>query len=144
MARGDVLSVRRRGLYRHVGIDAGDGEVIHYSGEPGKKRKASVQRTAMHAFARGGKVRRRKFRRADPPGVVIERAESRLGEAQYSLTRNNCEHYATWCKTGKKRSAQMRQGVATFASLVLGLLALVGARTVSSKRPGKTRPPETA
>ena len=32
---------------------------------------------------------------------------SRLGEQNYNLLFNNCEHFANWCKTGRHRSNQM-------------------------------------
>ena len=32
---------------------------------------------------------------------------SRLGEQNYNLLFNNCEHFATWCKTGRHRSVQV-------------------------------------
>ena len=31
----------------------------------------------------------------------------RLGEQDYNLLFNNCEHFATWCKTGRHRSGQV-------------------------------------
>ena len=31
----------------------------------------------------------------------------RLGEQDYNLLFNNCEHFATWCKTGLHRSGQV-------------------------------------
>ncbi|ESK41255.1 hypothetical protein P256_00244 [Acinetobacter nectaris CIP 110549] len=41
------------------------------------------------------------------PKEVVERARSRLGEKNYSLLTNNCEHFAVWCKTGVKGSKQV-------------------------------------
>lgn len=41
------------------------------------------------------------------PDAVITRAESRLGESGFSLGFNNCEHFATWCKTGISNSKQV-------------------------------------
>jgi hypothetical protein len=32
---------------------------------------------------------------------------SRIGEQDYNLLFNNCEHFATWCKTGRHRSGQI-------------------------------------
>ena len=32
---------------------------------------------------------------------------SRIGEQRYNLLYNNCEHFATWCKTGRHRSEQV-------------------------------------
>lgn len=40
------------------------------------------------------------------PDETIARAKSRLGEKQYNLGFNNCEHYAVWCKTGLPESGQ--------------------------------------
>jgi hypothetical protein len=42
------------------------------------------------------------------PDVVIHRAETRLGERNYNLIFNNCEHFATWCKTGVSHSSQVQ------------------------------------
>lgn len=41
------------------------------------------------------------------PEETIARARSRLGENEYSLLFNNCEHYAIWCKTGIHESRQI-------------------------------------
>lgn len=38
---------------------------------------------------------------------TIERARARVGEAQYTLWGNNCEHFAIWCKTGVAESHQV-------------------------------------
>ena len=34
------------------------------------------------------------------PEETVIRARERIGETQYSLWTNNCEHFAIWCKTG--------------------------------------------
>lgn len=39
---------------------------------------------------------------------TIARALSRLGESQYNLVTNNCEHFAIWCKTGMGQSYQVK------------------------------------
>ena len=41
------------------------------------------------------------------PSQVIARARSRLDENQYNFTRDNCEHFAEWCVTGRSRSYQI-------------------------------------
>lgn len=38
---------------------------------------------------------------------TIERAYSRLGESDYNILSNNCEHFAIWCKTGVSESHQV-------------------------------------
>lgn len=42
-----------------------------------------------------------------PPAETIRRARSKLGETEYDLLFNNCEHYAIWCKTGLHKSHQV-------------------------------------
>jgi hypothetical protein len=41
------------------------------------------------------------------PDAVIARAESRLGSPAFDVVLNNCEHFATWCKTGISDSEQV-------------------------------------
>ena len=36
---------------------------------------------------------------------------SRIGEQDYNLLFNNCEHFATWCKTGRHRSSQIDSAI---------------------------------
>lgn len=38
---------------------------------------------------------------------TIKRAKSRLGEKNYNLVTNNCEHFAIWCKTNISESYQV-------------------------------------
>ena len=45
------------------------------------------------------------------PMETIERAKSRLGESEYNLLLNNCEHFAIWCKTGVSKSYQVDRAV---------------------------------
>ena len=138
MARGDHIYVQRAGgLYAHHGIDCGDGSVIHYSGEHWYSPR-SVRHTAIDAFARGDEILVRDYAeffarlrdtRSLPrrlhvqlaallrggrtqtsfsPGAVVERARSRLGEARFDIVLHNCEHFATWCKTGISDSEQIQ------------------------------------
>lgn len=41
------------------------------------------------------------------PDAVVKRAMSRLGETRFDFSVNNCEHFATWCKTGLSGSSQI-------------------------------------
>ena len=109
MSRGDHIYVMRRGGYTHHGIDSGDGSVIHFSGEPGvQKFDACITRSTMDDFLNEGELRLREYGRRDDADMTIERAESKLGSTGYNLVTNNCEHFATWCCTGKPASLQVR------------------------------------
>jgi hypothetical protein len=108
MARGDQVYVMRpwigiSSVYEHHGIDCGDGTIIHYR----KTDTAEVARTSRECFSRGKPVSLKHQSVAFLPDSVVERAESRLGEQQYDLLTNNCEHFATWCKTGRNESEQL-------------------------------------
>jgi len=39
---------------------------------------------------------------------VVVRARSRLGENEYTIFGNNCEHFSLWCKTGISMSQQVK------------------------------------
>lgn len=41
------------------------------------------------------------------PAETVLRARERIGETEYNLFTNNCEHFAIWCKTGLSESAQI-------------------------------------
>lgn len=43
------------------------------------------------------------------PQETVERARSCIGQGEYDLLTQNCEHFAMWCKTGEKESAQVER-----------------------------------
>ena len=99
MARGDQVYVMRDVMgipYQHHGIDCGDGSGIHYR----KVGTATVSRTSFEAFAQGNPVYTLSQSVAFIPDVVLNRAESRLGEQRYNLFFNNCEHFANLFNIG--------------------------------------------
>jgi hypothetical protein len=135
MAKGDHIYVTRPLGYTHHGIDCGDGTVIHFTGEPGKKSDASIARSMMADFALDSIVHMRDYSAKDDSQVVIDRAKSKLGSKDYNLVTNNCEHFATWCCTGRTASEQVRRvsslttsGAAAAASLgtTAGVVGAVG------------------
>lgn len=119
MARGDQIYVYRElfkldGLYQHHGIDCGNGTVIHY-----RKPSEVVERTSLETFSRGNLVYVKQYLEGFyfVPEVVVERAESRLGEKKYNMLFNNCEHFATWCKIGIADSKQIRDFIPAIAGI---------------------------
>ena len=115
MAKGDHIKVKKVVRlkkpvrlktigYWHHGIDCGDGTVIHF-------RHGLIKRTSMQYFL--GRRRRKgivvRHRYSFPADKVVARAEMCLGRKGYNLLFNNCEHFAHWCKTGRKRSKQVNK-----------------------------------
>jgi hypothetical protein len=125
---GDVIFIDRV-FYRHYGIYAGKGRVIHYSGENSHFGKdVGVRETSLEQFAGGEKCTVVQFTE-NRSGIklfsgkeTVNRARSRLGEERYNLLFNNCEHFALWCKTGRSKSIQVEKTVA--AAVMLGTIAV--------------------
>jgi len=111
---GDVIWANRiaHGLpYNHCGIYIGDGRVIHFAAPEGSEISpwnAIIHETSFEHFQDGCEVRVIEFPNCRyTPEETIVRARSRLGEHGYDFTTNNCDHFATWCKTGKHQSLQV-------------------------------------
>ena len=92
---------RQHGLFNHHGIDLGDGTIAHYL------EGREILRSPLEEFSQGQPLRVISHAEASPVGVTLRRAMGRLGEQDYNLLFNNCEHFATWCKTGRHRSEQV-------------------------------------
>ncbi len=106
---GDHLYVKRKGLlYSHHGIYAGEGLVIHFKGTVREKKDPVVTMTDIDNFLEGGKLKRRYYKKRLPPDETLRIAMDHLDLKEYSLAFNNCEHFATFCATGKKKSSQVR------------------------------------
>lgn len=134
MAKGDHIRVRRwKGIYSHHGIDMGDGTVVHFSGEPLQVHKACVVRDSMEDFLAGGvcKVVEHPSDCHDAEEVVA-RALALVGTRGYGLWTNNCEHFACYCKTGMKRSSQVRRVLQASSGLAASVTIAVGAIALAS------------
>jgi hypothetical protein len=117
VAAADHLQApRQHGLFNHHGIDLGDGTVAHYL------EGREILRSPLMEFSRGQPVSMVAYEPGgcSPVGVTLRRAMGRLGEQNYNLLFNNCEHFAHWCKTGRHRSAQVEDWLHTGS---LGALA---------------------
>lgn len=118
MAAADHLQVpRQHGLFKHHGIDLGDGTVAHYL------EGREILRSTREEFSRGLAMTTVDYPpgSCSPAGVTVRRAMGRLGEQNYNLLFNNCEHFAHWCKTGRHRSNQVEDWLHTGS---LGALAI--------------------
>jgi hypothetical protein len=108
-ALGSHVTTSRRG-YSHHGIYVGARRVVHYSGLSEHWQCGPVQEVSLSRFACGHEVRTVKHARSDfSPEEVVRRARSRLGENDYRLLTNNCEHFCNWCISGVSRSAQLER-----------------------------------
>jgi hypothetical protein len=84
--------------------------VVHYSGLSGFWQCSPVEEVALSRFAGGREVRIVEHPRAPyTPQLIVPRARSRLGENDYRLLTNICEHFCNWCHSGVSHSAQMER-----------------------------------
>ena len=123
MAKGDHLIAPLRELATDHGIDIGDGTVVHWSsGIPGEndpqnlsawKSAPRVRRTPIQKFGDQNQIKAREYESGFDPDTVVLRALSRVGEGGYHVVLNNCEQFATWCKTGGHCSEQVKDAFAT-------------------------------
>ena len=102
----------KRMFYEHHGIYIGEGLVIHYAFD-------GIRVDTMEKFSRGEPVK--KVPHSDSPYTgdeIRERAFSRLGEEEYDLVLNNCEHFANWCCMGEEESEQVEDVVGLIGELL--------------------------
>lgn len=127
MARGEHIKVKRcRGLYSHHGIDMGDGTVIHFSGEPLHRQNARICRVSLREFLAGGTLELVRHREAGRTlAASAEAAEAALTDRAYCLWRNNCEHFASWCRTGRHESGQVRRALRVAGGVAGATLAVI-------------------
>ena len=129
LAPGSHLATSRRG-YTHHGIYVGDGMVVHYAGLSRLLHSGPVEEVTMDLFSMGQPVRVVGHREsAYPPEQVVLRARSRLGENQYHVLRNNCEHFCNWCISGRSCSKQVERPV------TIALRAFVAAANCADRVP---------
>lgn len=109
MQRGDHLVSPRTG-YSHHGLYLGNQCVIHYAGISDKLTDGSIMPTSLESFCQGNG-----YSVIDHPDRIFDReasilrAYSRMGEQQYSLAFNNCEHFVNWCIEGEQASEQIER-----------------------------------
>ncbi|MEY2644783.1 MAG: hypothetical protein RLZZ611_1432 [Cyanobacteriota bacterium] len=131
MAAADHLQVpRQHGLFNHHGIDLGDGSVAHYL------EGRAILRSSLAEFSRDQPVSVVPYTpgQCSAAGVTLRRAMGRLGEQNYNLLFNNCEHFAHWCKTGRHRSAQVEDWLHTGSLGALAFGQFVPAAVLSGAR----------
>ncbi len=86
------LKVNRFG-YSHHALAISDYEVIHF-------QNGEVVLDLTEDFAKGGTIHIVNTPRLYNKDEVIVRAYSKLGNKDYNLIFNNCEHFVQWCLNG--------------------------------------------
>jgi hypothetical protein len=92
-------------------VYVGLGRVVHYSGLSGRFWQCGpVEEVSLSRFTFGHAVRIVEHPESPySPEEIVRRARSRLGENDYRLLTNNCEHFCNWCVSGISHSAQVQR-----------------------------------
>ena len=110
---GDMVQVKGTTVYQwfysHFAVYIGNGDIIHVTG--GEVYKGEVQRHDMLQQFAGKDVRKNNHMDGtfEPRRVhdIIYTARQHVGENwNYNFVTNNCEHFASMCRYGKKISLQ--------------------------------------
>ena len=130
MHKGQHLFIKKAsGSYTHHGLGICDNKVIHYSGLANDlKTSGVIEELTLEEFAQGKEIHIKPHpdREYQADEAVI-RAYLRLGEEQYHILHNNCEHFVEWCISGKHQSRQSQRGKLSY-SAGIGARALIGAK----------------
>lgn len=125
LRRGDHITFHRRFYWHHAiveYIDRKNGNigVIHYNktpercvqdifSSPKRRGKASVVQDTCEFKKEPVYLMIHKPGRCLDPNTVVLIAKTRVGESEYDLVSNNCEHFAMSCKTGVSSSYQVEK-----------------------------------
>ncbi|XP_039156140.1 lecithin retinol acyltransferase-like [Eucalyptus grandis] len=119
-----IYTYRQSGLYSHHGIYIGEDNIIHFTRTGVNKtsldsfRREGEKLHSLHSYAYGRPLleywlmrwgTRTTLPDAKLPEEVINKAwELYEGNSfgKYDLINNNCEHFAVFCRTGVRASAQ--------------------------------------
>ena len=128
--KGQHLYINKAsGTYTHHGLGLGNDRVIHYSGLANDLRTEGViEEISLDEFSEGKEIKvKPHLDRTHRSEAAIIRAGLRLGEAQYHILHNNCEHFVEWCIAGQHQSNQSTRGKLIY-SAGMGARALWGAK----------------
>jgi len=123
MQIGDHIVASRLG-YEHHGIYVGYNNVIHYAGGSSLNKKG-VELTTYLKFINGGSCRTVPYSTRLSGAEAVTKARSRLGENNYNVVFNNCEHFARFCATGISSSYQVQD--------VMVEIAYTGGKAIASQ-----------
>lgn len=129
--KGDHIRVVRAGaLYAHHGIYVSDKEVIHFAGPTGDFQlsvsNVEIRKTTLKKFLNGGTLEVKEYTEEQKkdlltPEQIVSLARESIGSTgrffRYNIIFNNCEHFATFCTTGKYSSRQVKRVLSLTAYL---------------------------
>ena len=108
---GSHLITPRLG-YQHHGLYIGHQQVIHFTSS------SQIEIVSLFEFTDGNGYSIQKYHSKFNRQEIVDRALSRLGNNNYNVIFNNCEHFISWCVHDKPISKQIRTHAALASSFV--------------------------
>lgn len=108
---------------------------MHF-GEPGKDAPQSAIRiTGLEEFLKGGRPIVVNYASDDAldPEESARLALAGVGQKGYNLAFNNCEHFATYCKTGRKDSRQVWRAALGLTASAAAVVLAVGIKLIKKR-----------
>ena len=122
--------------FAHHGIYVGGDHVVHYGALVHGIHRGPVQEVPLVRFTHGHTLWVRPGDAQFDCEEVIRRARSRIGENNYRLLSNNCEHFCEWCLRGEHRSEQVDRALVLPRRFARGIRAAAIALLAVSVAPG--------
>ena len=109
-------------------ISSREVEVVHFAWHEHAQKRVVVKTTLEAFMEMGVSTRIIPVALGDAPEVIVKRALSQQGRADYHLFGRNCQHFGHWCVFGSAYSRQVFKFCAFGASfgLVVSLACIVG------------------
>lgn len=133
---GDHIRVKRmHGIYTHHGIYVSDNEVIHFTGTDDDSimdsSKNRVISSDLNFFLKGGELEVKEYTDEEfqdlyAPNQIVAYARSCIGDGDYNVIFNNCEHFANVCTLGRFRSHQVERLFQNKESDDMGFFGSIG------------------
>ena len=106
---GDHIKTKIDSVFHH-GVYVSNDEVIHFcSNEQFSilSNDLEVKATTIAQFANGNRIEKVECKNRFNSQKSINIARAKIGNSDYDIIFNNCEHFVNSCITGKKESYEM-------------------------------------
>ncbi len=108
---GDHIKTKIDSVFHH-GVFVSENEIIHFCSNEAfsiLSNDLEIKKTNIAVFAQGNKVEVIGYPKSKRLSVEksVEKARSKIGNKDYDIIFNNCEHFVNSCITGERQSYTM-------------------------------------